>query len=683
MPTSCRAAALLVVLLFGLSTSGATREAPFHFEVAEGQNLNGFLRDGKTAAHLVLRSGPAPRILVAFPAGNSGVGLWFQRQGSHAEWVVDSRPKASAARDSGGRPLYGITFETSIAIKSLVPKQAVLSSVRVLRDYESAGTVPEEVVVRPEASGNRLAWSRNRLDGAAGYRLTLEVTDGMLLADGRISAGVDGRIGLRVTALSGDVPLTPLSGTALFNGKESQDKRARDTLTFLSYKEKFLAGSWRFNTYFGRDTLMSVRLLMPVLAPEATEAGLRAVLARLASDGQVAHEEGIGEFAVLSHKRQDGTLSDTPIFDYGMIDGNYLLAPVIAAYLLDDPEGKKRASGYLHDGVGAYGDTSTSAGQALMRNLRLVAANAAHFAANPRYENLIALKPGRSTGQWRDSDDGIGGGRYPYDVNAVLVPAALEATSRLLTSGLLDPFLAAGDRERLSRTSADAKIWHERAQGLFDTTIDNGRARAAVDSYARQIGVPAADALASLDGNSVRFHAVSLDASGKPVPIVNSDETLQLLFARPEPTTLDHDVETVIRPFPLGLLTDAGMLVANPVFADDALKAHFSNHAYHGTVVWSWQQALFANGLERQLERTDLPTPVKQHLLIARQTLWRAIRATQSVRSSELWTWRFEGGRYRIAPFGASGADADESNAAQLWSSVYLAVRPPSSLAIP
>jgi len=159
------------------------------------------------------------------------------------------------------------------------------------------------------------------------------------------------------------------------------------------------------------------------------------------------------------------------------------------------------------------------------------------------------------------------------------------------------------------------------------------------------------------------------------VPIVNSDETLELLFAMPAPTALDRDVASVIRPFPLGLLTDAGMVVANPVFADDAVKARFTNHAYHGTVVWSWQQALFASGLARQLERTDLPKSVKQHLLVAQQTLWRAITATQSVRSSELWSWRFEGGRYRIAPFGSSGTDADESNAAQLWSSVYLAVR--------
>ena len=677
MPILLRSAALVVVLLIGLPrVSGAAPEAPFHFEVKEGQNLNYFLRDGMTAAHLVLRSGNTPRLLVAFPAGNSGVGVWFQsQQASSPEWVINSEPTAMAARDSAGRPLYGIAFEVSIATQSLAPKQAVLSSIRVLRDYQSLGTAPEEVVVRPQSSGNTLTWARNRLDGAPGYRLTLEITDGALVRDGRISAGADGRIRLRVTALSGEVPLTPLSDSEIFNGKENQDERSRDTLTFLSYKEKFLAGSWRFDTYFGRDTLMSVRLLMPVLAPDAIEAALRSVLARLSADGQVAHEEGIGEFAVLSHKRQDGVLSDAPIFDYSMIDGNYLLAPVLAAYLLENPDGKKRAAGYLQSDVGISGGLEISAGRALIRNLRLIATSASNFTADPRYGNLISLKPGHKTGQWRDSEDGIGGGRFPYDVNAVLVPAALEATTRLLASGLLDPFIAPADRKLLSNTAGAARIWRERAPSLFNTTIDNERARAAVDSYARQIGVPADGALASLGRNSVSFHAISLDASGRPEPIVNSDETLALLFGTPAPAALDRDVESVIRPFPLGLLTDAGMVVANPVFADATLQARFTNHAYHGTVVWSWQQALFASGLERQLERTGLPQSVRQHLLTAQQTLWRAIRATQSSRSSELWSWRFEAGRYRVAPFGSSGTDADESNAAQLWSSVYLASR--------
>jgi hypothetical protein len=686
MLTSCRAAALWIALLPGLSATASAspmQETPFHFEVTEGQNINCFLRDGKTAAHLVLRSGHNPRILVAFPAGNSGVGLWFQKTDTPAEWVVDSLPTATSATDARGRPLYGIVFETSITTKSLVPKQSVLSSVRVLRDYQASGAIPEEVAVRAVTSGNTVTWSRVRLDGAPGYRLTLEILDGTLGPANQISSGAAGRIRLRVTALSGERPLTPLAGTALLNGKEVQDTGARKVLTYLSYREKFLAGSWRFDTYFGRDTLLSVRLLMPVLAPEAIEAGLRAVLVRLAPDGEVAHEEAIGEFAVLSHKKQAGTLSDAPIFDYGMIDGNYLLAPVIAAYLLDDPEGKKRAPAYLHDIVGTDGEPTTSAGQplgqTLVRNLHLIVANAARFVAQPRYSNLISLKAGRATGQWRDSEDGIAGGRYPYDVNAILMPAALAATAHLLDSGLLDPFLAPADRELLAHAATFAALWQQRAPDLFNVTLDNQTARAAVDSYARQTGVPAEAALASLGGDRFSFHAISLDASGKPLPVLNSDEGFELLFATPTAANLDRDVRSVMRPFPLGLLTDAGMVVANPAFADPGIKARFTNHAYHGTVIWSWQQALFAAGLDRQLARTDLPPAVKKHLLAAQQTLWQALGAAQSIRASELWSWSFEDGRYRITPFGSRDTDADESNAAQLWSSVYLAIKAPAS----
>ncbi len=653
-------------------TSIAAQEQPFHFEVREGQNLNYFLRDGETAAHLVLRSGPMPRLLVAFPAGDSGVGLWFQPLQTPApQWVIDAVPVATTERDSAGRPLHGITFATSIRAPSLAVKQAVLSSVRVLRDYQSAGTVPGEILVDPHASGNTLSWARNRLDGAPGYRLTLAVTDGTLQPDERISAGADGRIEVRATALSGERPLVPLSGTALLNGRQHEDPRATDTLTFLSYREKFLAGSWRFDTYFGRDTLMSVRLLMPVLAAEAIEAGLRSVLARLSATGEVAHEEGIGEFAVLAHKKQNGVLSDAPIFDYSMIDGNYLLAPVLAAYVLDDPHGRERAAAYLRSNVAPGG---TTAGQALISNLRLVVNSAARFSARPRFSNLISLKPGHNAGQWRDSEYGIGGGRYPYDVNAVLVPAALEATARLLQSGLLDPFASASDRTLLGTAAESVKVWQAHAPDLFVTTVDNERARTAIISYAQQIGVPAKEALASLGGSAVSFHAISLDASGRPVPVVNSDETFALLFGAPDPRALEADVRAVIRPFPLGLLTGAGLLVANPVFADAAQQAHFTNHAYHGTVVWSWQQALFASGLDRQLQRTDLPATVQQHLRAAQQVLGRVIHATKSMRTSELWSWRFADGRYRIVPFGSSGTDADESNAAQLWSSVYLAV---------
>ena len=53
MLTLRRAAALSIVLLPGMSataSASAMQETPFHFEVNEGQNINCFLRVGKTAA---------------------------------------------------------------------------------------------------------------------------------------------------------------------------------------------------------------------------------------------------------------------------------------------------------------------------------------------------------------------------------------------------------------------------------------------------------------------------------------------------------------------------------------------------------------------------------------------------------------------------------------------------------
>ena len=126
-------------------------------------------------------------------------------------------------------------------------------------------------------------------------------------------------------------------------------------------------------------------------------------------------------------------------------------------------------------------------------------------------------------------------------------------------------------------------------------------------------------------------------------------------------------------------MTPVGLLVADAVFADESLQAQFTNRAYHGTVVWSWQQALLAAGLDRQLARSDLPRDLRKRMLDLRTALWSAIDRTRSLSSSELWSWKYAAGHYSIEPFGLTPAQAaapvDESNAAQLWSTVYLAIR--------
>lgn len=658
------------VLLALTVASQACATPDLAYRLTEGQNLNAFVREDAVAAHLLLRNGTDPRILVAFPAGNSGVGLWFEPTPRPVAWRLD-RPPRPLRRGA----LNGVAATASVDASRLVARQAVLSNVRYLRDYQAVGRFPPEVAVAPTINGDTITWRRARLDGAPGYELALRVVGGRI-DQGAIVAGPDGRIALEITALTGDTALTPIPVSQLLNSRAAADPAARDALAFLSYREKFLAGSWRFNTYFGRDTLMSVRLLMSALQPAAVEAGLNSVMARLSPGGEVAHEEGVGEFAVIQN-RKAGRNGDAAELDYGMVDDDYMLGVVAADYL--QGPGQARARAWLAQPLASESQPGVHAptGAMLVNNLRFVLSQGRSFAATPSVAALISIKPGRTTGEWRDSNEGLGGGVYPYNVNAALVPAAIEAADRLFRAGLLDPYLSNADRALFSDAGRMARVWRANAPPLFRVKLPPAKATSSIRSYADSLGVPAAPALRALGEKPLMFHALSLDAAGRPVPIVNSDEGFELLFGHPSAADLDTYVAAIMRPFPAGLMTDVGLVVANAAFAGRDVQARFTPAAYHGAVVWSWQQALLAAGLERQLARCDLSAPLRAKLQAAQAQLWRAIRASRAVQSSELWSWTFRDGRYQVVPFGAGKADVDESNAAQLWSTVYLAVQPP------
>src|SRR5262249_36322900 len=159
----------------GLAAGSALAQTapPLSFRLDEGQTINSFTRDGAVAAHLLLRSGERPRLLVAFPAANSGVGLWFANPEKPVTWTLVGSPRPVTLKDGKGRPLRGIEADVQVDTQALRPAHALLSSVRVLRDYEALGRAPDEVTVEPRLENGRLIWARDRLDGAAGYRLSL------------------------------------------------------------------------------------------------------------------------------------------------------------------------------------------------------------------------------------------------------------------------------------------------------------------------------------------------------------------------------------------------------------------------------------------------------------------------------------------------------------------------------
>jgi len=207
-------------------------------------------------------------------------------------------------------------------------------------------------------------------------------------------------------------------------------------------------------------------------------------------------------------------------------------------------------------------------------------------------------------------------------------------------------------------------------------TIDPAVARQRLQDYARSLGLNADPARAALQASALHFEALSLDARGHALPVMQSDVALQLLLSEPSARALASILDTLTRPFPAGLMTPIGLLIANPAFADAQTQRRFGRDAYHGTVVWAWQQAVLLAGIARQLRRAHLPSPLHERLLHAREALWQAIDRARAFRGSELWSWSYAAGHYRLQSFRPAGGGEAESDAAQLWSTVFLALRP-------
>ncbi len=302
---------------------------------------------------------------------------------------------------------------------------------------------------------------------------------------------------------------------------------------------------------------------------------------------------------------------------------------------------------------------------------------------------MVALKENVPVGQWRDSDQGIAYGRVAFDVNAALVPGALEAAVALYAR-----FGREKNRAEAERILAQ---WQE-IEELFRIDIALAAARENVADYATTVEVTDTSAQLEADqGSMYSYYGIALDGAGDPLPVMHTDHGFVMEFARPSAEYLARVAATISNDFPAGLMSPVGVMVANPALAapdtmvtnpgdpsdpkDDtlvALRDIFDNSQYHGTVVWSWQQAMLASGIRRQIERDDLDEETVTALEEAECVLWQTIDAAEEVRAGELWSWVPAEGAPEYRAFGFNRNDVDESNAVQLWSTVYLVVKPPT-----
>jgi hypothetical protein len=354
------------------------------FGVKEGNIRNYFHRQGPTAVHLLTRSGTEPRIIAGFPANNQGIGLWFTTADVQLWAGADGDADLAAGggvtsvvRHDANRDMYGVRATIHSDITRLTAYLPLLANVRTLRDFgyglclENATQFPE---LRNETieflSKSKVVRIRREQIGGAGYAMELLIKGGEgttlamkqqeIPAREKCAATAGGEtekvieitgsksVSFDIIALSNDEPLTPIEKPNLLT-QQPPDSFEFNALAFLSYQEKLQAGSWRFLTYFGRDTLLSVRMLMPGLKRDVVEAALTAVLDRInlapgvqdpnfdytIEVGDVSHEEELGDYAAWNNDKLTIKPDDLrqPRYDYKMIDDDFLLAPVLVEYI--------------------------------------------------------------------------------------------------------------------------------------------------------------------------------------------------------------------------------------------------------------------------------------------------------------------------------------------------------------
>ncbi len=613
------------VFLLSLALSWAVPADELRFRRSEGGQDHRFVQQSKGQVHALLR--PESRLILAFPSQNSGVALWFS--GARLSWLQEPNFGADAA---------GQTLRFKLRVRgSLRVQEVLLDSIRTIRDREQLGPQGAERVRR--GRGQREVYRRQngwQWWTRSGYHLGLRQRGEVLEGQVRIPYAPQ-----PVYALEELIEPRALGWMQqLPTAQRRRCQEALEGLRFLVGPQKWMAGSWRFLTYFGRDTLLSLMLLQPVLTPQAYAQGLESVLGRLSADGQVAHEEDLGDWASYRHRVEEGRVSQRPLYDYKMIDDDFLLPIALA-----------RAPGF-------------SRGPQVRRNAEYVLAQAAALQTSSRG---VALRPGLSVGEWRDSQEGLGGGRYPGNVNLTLVPAALEA-------------LAA--EEPAAREMALA--WRERVAPAYQVELSGSEVRQRLQRFlahlpqaearfflSREIepGGPTLGQFLQHGDEGLRFWALSLDDQGKAVEVVNSDFSFELFLGQPERLEVETALRLLELHFPLGLMTEVGPVVANPAYSPRHFES-LGRRAYHGSVIWSWQSAMLTAGLIQQQQRfPELQERIEKVL----SRLDAAEARAGKLAHSELWGFAIEPGQGVVARAFHGGGE-NESNPVQLWSTVYPAI---------
>jgi hypothetical protein len=705
---------------------------PRRLHISDGPYENYLYSDRHSTSHVIVTSPlPSsnlsviyPRLIVAWPAGNSGILSVFAPQNGrigtldvHLEYPPDGDTIEPIYVEGKPNPEVGVTGFISFN-SSAILNTSVLGSIRIIRAYTEGRQVIDLFQAAnqfTEIDGGGATIKRTWLDSATVSRLTFSpVHDAAPIVINRHNkTTLQFGAGTYCFSASFNYPqLESLSPKQVLNQASAGLVEAypdeTTSLSFLSTTQKLMAGTWRFLTYFGRDSMISLLLLQPVLSEGqggAIETIIGAVLERVnKSDGSACHEEIIGDFATFMNLMVSNLKSDTPSCDYKMVDTDYFLPIVMKNYLVDTNTGQARRFDFMETNASFLADNKgLQYAQLAQRTMEKIMKTSAPFAApgGQKKKNLIHLKDGETVGQWRDSGHGLGRGRIPYDVNTALVPAALRAIAALCRAGLFS-----GHPEWPSMADQFASVWEESTLQFFEVSIRKDDAVALVKNYVSTSKFPGPDQTDTITSD-MKFYGLALDGGNNQciVRVMNTDDCFRHFLLDTANQTqlssfLSQTADHILRPFPAGLSSPLGLFVANPAFGGHPSYARNFTHAdYHGTVVWSWQLAMMGAGLARQLarcemdesSRTGCQIPLMSQIILtdkivpgfcadtdlylkirqAYTRLWDLIDDNRDQLGSEVWSWTYDKS-FLAEPLGT--LTSTESDIRQLWSLTFLAV---------
>lgn len=690
-----------------IATSNTTNSILLPVQVGHEKSL--FFRGGDqnlTTVQVRAVSGSRPLVGGFFPAGNSGAMMMLSASPKEPQLDLDT----SSARAVQWGADRGIVTRVKASNLPKVGSKSVLDivsfalgNVRFLRDHVVAdhgtwveyGMKPAEINETSELtpSGELIAY-RTSLSGKARYTMRIRPLNGAVITTmdtqiaslgggglvnaqnkWRILSGADDNVEFEITFTTSEPPRIPVPAEELvvpeYLAKMTLEEKQK--LEFLFYEDGAIAGAHAYMTYFGRDPLITAMIAQDAFSPRALKIILAAALDTVNDEGNPAHEAEVSERASYTRLLADPGprkkfYDDTTIYDYSMIDTQFLIMPVVQLLLKKTSAPEVRA--FLTKK--SRSPTGRTYSEQLTLNKDRILRITGPFAADPyNYRNLIHLLEGRTTGQWRDSNFGLAGGRYPFDVNTALAPASLEAILNLYQLQL--PGWKPDEALTVKRSWDQ---WRTKPFEFFRVEIPAEEARAKSVAFARSLNVKVTEK-DPFHGQPLRFFALSLDAEGRAIPVVHTDISFVLLYTEPPSDILDLLLGDVRRSYADGGLdSPAGQFVANPAFASAKVQAGITMQAYHGSV-WSMQQEMLARGMLKQAARPDLSLQSRTQIRKSQLHVWRAVSRNFDWRAVELWSGEVARGVILRSAYGTGKNIVAESCLDQFWSNTKIANFPP------